>query len=145
MHYDTWLGPADEKEYSENRLHYKWHWQWDYGNGDIGNQGVHQMDVARWGLGVDIPDTVATVGGHFMFDDDQETPNTLVSTMKYKKENVMISFEVRHWITNDELGKGGTGNVVGNLFFGWIIVVKNNFKISVGLLCHTLQESIQIL
>ncbi len=118
VHYDTWLGPAPERPFSENRFHYNWHWHWAYGNGDIGNQGVHQMDVARWGLGVDIPDTVATIGGHFMFEDDQETPNTMVSNMKYEKENKMISFEVRHWITNDELGSGGSGNVVGNLFFG---------------------------
>lgn len=118
VHYNTWLGPAPDREYTDNRYHYKWHWHWDYGNGDIGNQGVHQMDVARWGLGVAIPDTVASIGGHFMFDDDQETPNTLVTTMKYEKENKMISFEVRHWVTNDELGSGGRGNVVGNLFFG---------------------------
>lgn len=119
VHYNDWIGPAPDREFTENRFHYKWHWHWDYGNGDIGNQGVHQMDVARWGLGVTTPDSVTSMGGHFMFDDDQETPNTLVSTLKYEQENKMICFEVRHWITNDELNAGGRGGGnVGNLFFG---------------------------
>jgi predicted dehydrogenase len=52
VHYDLWLGPAPEHAFTENRFHYNWHWFWDYGNGDLGNQGIHQVDVARWGLGV---------------------------------------------------------------------------------------------
>ncbi len=136
VHYNLWLGPAEERPFTQNRFHYNWHWHWDYGNGDIGNQGVHQMDVARWGLGVELPDLVSSVGGHFMFDDDQETPNTLVSSMKYEKENKMLVFEVRHWITNDELGEGGRGNVVGNLFLGskGIMVVPsyNSYQIYFG-------------
>ena len=81
--YNTWLGPAPDRAFTQNRFHYKWHWHWDYGNGDIGNQGVHQMDVARWGLGVGLPSKVQAMGGHFMFDDDQETPNTMLATMEY--------------------------------------------------------------
>lgn len=118
VHYDLWKGPAPDKPYSRNRHHYNWHWQWDYGNGDIGNQGVHEMDIARWGLGVDCPELVASVGGHFMFDDDQQTPNTMVSTFKYPEQNKMMVFEVRHWMTPDELHSGGSGNVVGNYFLG---------------------------
>jgi predicted dehydrogenase len=118
VHYDAWLGPAPERPFTQNRFHYNWHWHWDYGNGDIGNQGVHQMDVARWGLGVGLPKLASSIGGHFMFDDDQETPNTLVTTFKYPDENKMLLFEVRHWITNDELKTGGRGNVIGNLFLG---------------------------
>ncbi len=117
VHYDLWLGPAPERPFTENRFHYNWHWHWDYGNGDIGNQGVHQLDVARWGLGVGLPSTAQTLGGHFMFQDDQETPNTLVATFKYPNQNKMLVFEVRHWITNPELG-GEAGGVVGNLFLG---------------------------
>ncbi len=116
--YDKWLGPAPDREFTENRFHYNWHWHWDYGNGDIGNQGVHQIDVCRWGMNVGLPDVASSLGGHFMFDDDQETPNTLVSTFKWKDENKMMVFEVRHWITNDELGEGSKGNVVGCLFLG---------------------------
>lgn len=124
VHYDLWLGPAPEREYTENRLHYKWHWHWDYGNGDIGNQGVHQFDVARWGLGVGLPKLITCVGGHFMFEDDQETPNSMVATYKYPDEEKMMVFEVRHWMTNPELGGNPGGNVVGNLFLGskgWMI------------------------
>ncbi|MGI6455123.1 MAG: Gfo/Idh/MocA family protein [bacterium] len=120
FNYDLWTGPAPEEPYKElaNGHHYDWHWQWNYGNGDIGNQGIHQMDVARWGLGEEWPDAIAGMGGHFMFDDAQETHNTMVATMKYKDSNKMLVFEVRHWITNQELGGKPGGNVVGNLFLG---------------------------
>src|SRR5207249_2318464 len=64
--YDLWVGPAPMKGIRRKNLHYDWHWQWDYGNGDIGNQGVHQMDVARWGLGKqELPKTVFANGGRF--------------------------------------------------------------------------------
>jgi hypothetical protein len=79
VHYDLWLGPAPKsRPFTKNRFHYNWHWFWDYGNGDLGNQGIHQVDIARWGLGVTYPTKVsgASMGGNFMFDDDQETPNT---------------------------------------------------------------------
>jgi predicted dehydrogenase len=122
VHYDIWLGPAPERAFTENRFHYNWHWHWDYGNGDMGNQGVHQMDLTRWGLGVELPSKVASVGGHFMFDDDQETPNTIISSYFYPEEGKkgkMLVFETRHWITNHEaeLGKGAD-NEIGNLFLG---------------------------
>ena len=123
LHHDLWLGPAPQRPFSQNRYHYNWHWHWDYGNGDIGNQGVHQMDVARWGLGVGLPTRVQAMGGKFMFDDDQETPNSLISTFEYPHEDPtkskMLTFEVRHWITNQEgsMSHDG-GNAVGVLFFG---------------------------
>ena len=113
VHYDLWLGPAPKRAFTMNRFHYNWHWHWDYGNGDIGNQGVHQMDIARWGLGVGLPRKVQSMGGHFMFDDDQETPNTLISTFTYPEENKVLVFEVRHWYTNNE-----SGVTVGNVFYG---------------------------
>jgi predicted dehydrogenase len=118
VHYDLWIGPAPERPFTQNRFHYEWHWQWNYGNGDIGNQGVHEMDIARCGLGVGLPKVAQALGSHFMFDDDQETPNTLVATFKYPDENKMLVFEVRHWDTNDEINVGGTGNVIGNVFLG---------------------------
>jgi hypothetical protein len=77
--YDLWLGPAPERPFNVNRFHYNWHWHWDYGNGDMGNQGVHEMDIARWGLGVKLPTRITAMGGHFMFKDAQETPNTLMA------------------------------------------------------------------
>jgi len=105
VNYDLWTGPAPLKSFTQNRFHYNWHWIWDTGNGDIGNQGIHELDKARWGLGVDYPVKVSAIGGHFMFDDDQETPNTLNATFEFRtpegKKKMMV-FEVRHWMSNHE-------------------------------------------
>jgi predicted dehydrogenase len=112
VHYDLWTGPAPLHEFTRNRFHYNWHWLWDYGNGDIGNQGIHQMDVARWGLGVGFPNKVSAIGGHFMFQDDQETPNTLNSVFEFEMpdgKRKMLEFEVRHWMTNHEASIGTPG------------------------------------
>jgi len=121
VHYDLWLGPAPEHEFTANRFHYNWHWFWDYGNGDIGNQGIHQVDMARWGLGVKYPTKVSAIGGHFMFDDDQETPNDLSASFEFNDGGVkkMMTFEVRHWMTNHEAGVTETdSNTVGAIFYG---------------------------
>src|SRR5262249_36542848 len=83
--YDLWTGPAPLKPFSRNRFHYNWHWLWDTGGGDLGNQGIHQLDAARWGLGVTFPTRVSASGGHFMFDDDQETPNVLNCTFSFEQ------------------------------------------------------------
>jgi len=121
VHYDLWQGPAPEHPFTRNRFHYNWHWFWDYGNGDLGNQGIHQVDMARWGLGVKYPTKVSAIGGHFMFDDDQETPNDLNATFEFNEGGVrkMMTFEVRHWITNHEAGVTETDpNTVGAIFYG---------------------------
>ncbi len=123
VHYDLWQGPAPEHPFTQNRFHYNWHWFWDYGNGDLGNQGIHEVDVARWGLGVQHPTKVSAMGGHFMFDDDQETPNTLNIAYEFRDGGKlrMMEFEVRHWMTNNEAGIGKHGddpNTIGNLFYG---------------------------
>lgn len=75
--YDLWLGPAPVREFQANRFHHNWHWFWDYGTGELGNWGVHMLDVARWGLGVDWPKHVTASGGKHAFNDEQETPDTL--------------------------------------------------------------------
>jgi predicted dehydrogenase len=133
--YDLWLGPAPKRPFSKNRFHYNWHWNWDYGNGDMGNQGVHEMDIARWGLNVTLPTKITTAGGHFMFDDDQQTPNDLLTVFEFPNpsgggdKKKILQFEVRHWITNREGIKSDTQqatnaymvsseNTVGNLFYG---------------------------
>jgi predicted dehydrogenase len=123
VHYDLWQGPAPQHPFTQNRFHYNWHWFWDYGNGDLGNQGIHQVDVARWGLGVKYPSKVSATGGHFMFDDDQETPNTLTATFEFDdagKKKMMVA-EVRHWISNHESGIGEGGKspaTVGAVIYG---------------------------
>ncbi len=135
VHYDLWLGPAPKQAFSKNRFHYNWHWNYDYGNGDMGNQGVHKMDIARWGLGVKLPTRISAIGGHLMFDDDQQTPNDLMTVYEFPNpdgggdKKKILQFEVRHWITNRELAnkkvveanntyKTSSANEVGNLFFG---------------------------
>ncbi len=113
LHYDLWLGPANWRPYNPQYVHYKWHWYWDFGCADIGNQGPHQMDIARWGMGKRVhPKTVKCVGGKFAFDDDQETPNTQMATFEYD-DGKIIQFEVRGLYTNNE-----DGIKIGNLFFG---------------------------
>jgi predicted dehydrogenase len=117
--YDLWCGPAPKKPLLRKNLHYDWHWQWDFGNGDMGNQGVHEMDMARWGLGVGLPARIQSMGGHYMFDDDQQTPNTLICTFEYPREAKLLQFETRHWVSNYEGGFGSPGdNNVGVLFYG---------------------------
>src|SRR5262249_26712020 len=98
--YDLWTGPApfhEKSRYSTNKegpVHYNWHWIWDYGNGDLGNQGIHQMDIARWGLGVDqLANGVITYGGRFGYEDAGETPNTEVAVFDYGPKTLV--FEVR--------------------------------------------------
>jgi predicted dehydrogenase len=120
--YDLWTGPAPLREFTKNRFHYNWHWFWDTGNGDLGNQGIHEVDIARWGLGVTHPTKVSAIGGKFMFDDDQETPNTISASYEFDVDGKkkMMTFEVRHWISPHEAGINGEkpGNTIGNQFYG---------------------------
>lgn len=92
--YKLWCGPAGLHELQRKNLHYDWHWDFRTGNGDMGNQGVHQMDIARWGLGVDrLPSAVLSLGGRVGYDDDGDTPNTLLSLFDYGEQQLL--FEVR--------------------------------------------------
>jgi predicted dehydrogenase len=114
VNYDLWTGPAPLKPFTRNRFHYNWHWIWDTGNGECGNQAIHEIDIARWGLGVRFPTTISATGGHFMFDDDQETPNVLNAVYYFDAadgKRKMMELEVRHWITNHEaeIGTGAYG------------------------------------
>ena len=94
--YDTWIGAAPALPFNENRFHYNWHWHWNFGTGDAGNDGVHQIDMARWALGVDAPTDVAGWGGKMFFDDDQQTPDTINVTYRYPGSKMLI-FEMRIW------------------------------------------------
>ena len=142
VHYDAWVGPAPMKPFTENRFHYNWHWFWDYGNGDIGNQGIHQMDIARWLVGGKYPVRVSAMGGKYMFDDDQETPNTMVASFDFVVDGKprLLVFEVRHWISNDEAGirdgrgKGTDSNLIGNIVYGskGYLVVGNGYRTYLG-------------
>ena len=114
--YDLWLGPAPKRPFNKNRFHYNWHWNWDYGNGDLGNQGVHQMDIARWALDKGLPGSVSALGGRFGYQDDGQTPNTMLAFYDYG--DAQLLFEVRGLETPavNELSVGtivyGTGGFV---------------------------------
>jgi len=141
FHYDVWLGPAPYRPYNVKRSHYCWHWYWDTGNGDTGNTGPHQLDIARWGMNKNehpvsvysdgglyglrqeesTPETATpgkmAYGGVETYGRDkttQETPNTQTALFKYA-DGKMLEFEVRGRYTNHE---GSRGQEVGNLFFG---------------------------
>lgn len=110
--YNLWLGPAPERPFNPNRFHYNWHWMWDTGNGDLGNQGIHQMDLARWGLNKnEFPKTVQASGGRFGYTDDGQTPNTLSVAFEY--DDCLLQFEVRGLRTNDEAKVK-----IGDIFYG---------------------------
>jgi predicted dehydrogenase len=112
MDYDLWCGPAAVLPPHRKSVHYDWHWIWEYGCGDIGNQGVHEMDKARWGLNKnELPKSVVSVGGRVGYVDDGETPNTLLSLFDYGDSHLI--FEVRGHKTGNY-----KGSMVGNIYFG---------------------------
>lgn len=92
--YDLWTGPAPLKDLNRYKLHYDWHWVWDTGNGDIGNQGIHEMDMARWALGQSkLSPRIVSLGGRFGYQDDGETANTQIALHDYPEAPLL--FEVR--------------------------------------------------
>jgi predicted dehydrogenase len=110
--YDLWCGPAAKLPLTRKKLHYDWHWVWNTGNGDLGNQGIHQMDIARWGLGKpELAKSVLSVGGRFGYVDDGETANTQVSVFDYGDAELI--FEVRGLSTKDQFGAK-----IGVIFYG---------------------------
>src|SRR5262249_26286882 len=112
MDFDLWCGPAPKVPVMRTKLHYDWHWIWNYGNGDLGNQGVHEMDKARWGLGkTTMPSTVFSLGGRFGYTDHGETANTQLCVFDYGTEKMI--FEVRG-LTTDAY----KGAKVGNIWVG---------------------------
>jgi predicted dehydrogenase len=93
--YDTWIGPAPLLPFNENRFHYHWRWHWNYGTGDAGNDGVHQIDMARWALGVDAPVEASGMGRKLFFRDDQQTPDTM--NIAFDCGGKSLLFEMRIW------------------------------------------------
>jgi len=133
LDWNLWQGPAREQQYMINTtrkkpglyVHYDWHYFWEYGNGEIGNQGVHQMDIACWGHNRGMPTSVHSAGGRFGLDDDGQTPNTQATTFAYADGTIM-TFEVRNLGSFEEADGGNCGNsflgtkgmyIVGKGFF----------------------------
>lgn len=123
--YDLWLGPAPLRPFNANRFHYNWHWFWDYGTGELGNWGAHMLDVARWGLGVGLPTRISASGGRFHFDDDQETPDTLL--VQYAYPRATIVWEHRLWSTHGVEGRSAAAAFYGEK--GTLVVDRGGWKV----------------
>ncbi len=118
LHYDQWIGPAAYQPYNEKKTHYNWHWFWNTGNGDTGNQGPHQFDIARWGLNKnEYPTSIFSAGGIYYFTPDecaQETPTTQISVLKFS-DGKILEFETRGGYSN---GESSLDTRIGNIFLG---------------------------
>ena len=112
LDYDLWQGPAPRAEYKEGLIHYNWHWFWNYGTGEALNNGTHEVDVARWGLGVDFPTHVTSVGGRYQFKDDWQTPDTQIITMDYPGRISLM------WECRSSNGRKIEGGDRGIIFYG---------------------------
>ncbi len=136
VNFDLWCGPAPMDTLTRSKFHYDWHWQWAFGNGDLGNQGIHQMDIARWGLNEsDLGNGVLSFGGRFGYEDAGETANTQVCLHQYDSGNRLI-FEVRGLKTDSYKGskvgvifEGSDGYLVSPSYNGGTAFDKNGTKI----------------
>lgn len=90
LNWDLWVGPAPMQPYHENLVHYNWHWFWDFGNGELGNNGIHMIDVLRWGMQKRMPVTVESTGGRFGYKDQAQTPNTQNVTWTFSDGAMMV-------------------------------------------------------
>ena len=105
------------RPFNPNRFHYNWHWFWDTGNGDLGNQGIHQMDIAAMGPEPGLPKSVTATGGKFVSEDDQETPNTLIATFDYGDAELVFRLRGSLTLSDWHLAPRGA-SFIGNTFFG---------------------------
>lgn len=130
VHWDRFLGPAPYRPFNENRFLYNWHWMWDTGNGDIGNLGIYELDIARWALQKDShPVRVHSSGGVFARTDDRETPNILTSVFEYD-DGMILQAEVRSLPTNMEGSSPRHTNIYTEE--GWMEITGNGYKAFVG-------------
>jgi predicted dehydrogenase len=101
--YAMWLGPAEDRPFNPNRFHYSWHWMWDFGTGDMGNDGVHDLDIARWGLGVGMPTSVSCTARK-MVNQNWETPDSVFASFTFADSPAVLVFEQRDWSPYVEAG-----------------------------------------
>jgi predicted dehydrogenase len=112
LDWNLWVGPGPMQPFTRNLVHYNWHWFWDFGNGEIGNNGVHHIDIARWGLNKELPSEIFSTGGRFGYRDQGQTPNTQVATFRFDDGKELI-VEIRGRYSNAEAGLSS-----GVLFYG---------------------------
>jgi predicted dehydrogenase len=112
LDYDLWCGPAAKVPLRRKQLHYDWHWQWPTGNGEIGNNGAHIIDICRWALGQNQPAPRAmSVGGRFAFNDDGETANTQIAMLDYRPAPLICEIRNLHGAAG-KLRNSGSGAVI---------------------------------
>ena len=104
LDYELWQGPCTPVPYKDNLIHYQWHWHWHWGNGELGNNGIHALDLARWGMQVDFPTRVTSAGGRYRFEDDQQTADTHVVCFEFGRR--MITWEGLSWSPQGMDGSG---------------------------------------
>src|SRR4029077_20214498 len=124
LDYAMWQGPAPEEAYRDNILHYNWHWFWKWGTGELGNNGVHFLDLARWGLGVDYPKRVTSAGGRYFFAADWETPDTQTASFEFADRMIL-------WEQRSCQGRPIEGTRSGVSFHGdkgTLVIIDNGYK-----------------
>ncbi|MGL4552922.1 MAG: Gfo/Idh/MocA family protein [Gemmataceae bacterium] len=128
LDWNIWQGPAPERAYNDRRYSYGWRWFWDYGTGDMGNDGVHDLDIARWGLGVATPSAVHGTGAKLFFDGDiQETPDTQVVTFSFPETKAILLYEQRLWSPYHQEGYEN-----GAAFYGtdaYMLIGRSGYKV----------------
>jgi len=102
LNWDLWLGPAEDQPYHGNLVHYNWHWFWDFGNGELGNNGIHLVDVSRWAIGRELPSKIHSWGGRWGYKDQAETPNTQNITWEYDDGTAIVG-EIRNLYTTEPM------------------------------------------
>ena len=110
--FDLWQGPAPRRSYRDNLIHYNWHWFWHWGTGEALNNGTHEIDVVRWGLGLDFPTAVSSEGGRFRYKDDWETPDTQTIDIRFG-DDCLVTWEGRSCNSRDTEGRDR-----GVIFYG---------------------------
>ncbi|MCX8037147.1 MAG: Gfo/Idh/MocA family oxidoreductase [Candidatus Sumerlaeia bacterium] len=103
LHWDLWVGPARMEPYHANLVHYNWHWFWNFGNGEMGNNGPHSFDILRWGMRKRLPVKIYSAGGRFGYKDQAETPNTQIASLEFD-DGTLMTCEIRGHHNNDEGG-----------------------------------------
>lgn len=130
LHWDLWKGPGPDVGYHENLVHYNWHWFWDFGNGELGNNGIHLLDVCRWGLNRGLPTYVRSNGGRFGYDDQGETPNVQHAVFEYE-DGTILQAETRGLPTNTE-GEIQTSGVIFYGSQGYLVADSQSARIYMG-------------